>query len=79
MIITNKQYWTTANETSYVDGLASGAWRKWVDNPIEATAEQLLVNYIRGAENRKRWKTFGAVDADKVIKAAQNHLDRVKG
>ena len=79
MIITSREHWTTRNELSYVDALASGAWRKWVEYSIESSPEQLLVNYIRGAENRKRWKTFGSVDVDKVLACARGHLERVRG
>lgn len=79
MIITSREHWTTHNEMAYVDAMASGAWRKWVEIPIEITPEQLLVNYISGAEHRKRYKTFGTVDPDKVIACARGHLERMRG
>jgi hypothetical protein len=79
MIITNREHWSTGNELKYVDALASGAWRKWCESPIDITPEVLLSNYIRGAEHRAAHKTFGSVEPDKVLACARGHLERVRG
>jgi hypothetical protein len=79
MIIQNREHWRTSNELAYVDALASWAWRKWCESPPDITDDALLSNYIKGAEHRKRYKTWGTVEADEVIKRARAHLDKVKG
>lgn len=79
MIIQNSEHWSTRNELSYINALADGSWRKWCDDPPDISDEELLSNFLRGAEARKRHKTYGTVDADQVIKAARGYLDGVKG
>ena len=79
MWIENRQHWSTNNELAYVNSLADGSWRQRVESPREITPEVLLSNFIRGAEYRKRHKTYGTVEVDKVIAVARAHLERVRG
>lgn len=62
--------WGTGNEIRYIDGLISNRWTvKELPSP-----EILLASYIRSAKRRKAWGTFENVNADKVIKHAEDRL-----
>jgi len=73
-------HWTTGNEKEYISLLVSGKYRNSPSaNPV--SAEKLLDNYIRSAELRKEWGTFGGekgVNADAVISYAKELRDRMR-
>lgn len=68
--------WNTSNEIRYFNGLIAG---KWLDRPPLVFPLQLCKNFIRGAKRRKAWGTYGGVNADKVIKHAQNCMENMEG
>lgn len=68
--------WNTGNEKHvYIDSLVVGTYR---ENP-QLTAEERLINYIRSAKKRMRWKTFGSVDGEQVIQYAKEQLMKLRG
>jgi hypothetical protein len=70
------EYWNTDNEKHvYIDSLVAGTYR---ENP-QLTAEERLINYIRSAKRRMRWKTFGSVDGEEVVRYAEEQLMRLRG
>lgn len=69
------RYWNTDNEKTYIDSLITGAYTE----VPQLTAEERLINYIRSAKKRIKWKTFGSVDGDQVVEYAREQLKRLRG
>ena len=68
--------WSTSNEKQYLDGAVIG---KWLIRPRVVSREQLLKNYIRSAERRQEWGTFGSVNAKEMLRYARQLLAKIKG
>ena len=73
--------WTTNNELDYLRGLFSGAHFKGPGciHRTELPLDKLLRNYIKSAERRQKWGTFGGVDPRVVIAEARTMLDKLSG
>lgn len=61
--------WTTDNEIAYINSLWHGTYPRI--NPIPADPVMLLRNYIKSAQKRVWWNTFGDVNGRRVIAHAR--------
>jgi hypothetical protein len=71
--------WSTNNEKDHIDQLVSGAFAWKGPYVPRLSPEERLQSYIKTAKMRKKWDTFGGVNADEVILYAQGLLDKLQG
>jgi len=64
--------WSTENEISYINFLAAGGTEEQRRRGV--SVELLLTNYVKSAEKRRKWGTFGTANAGKIIKHARGLL-----
>jgi hypothetical protein len=68
--------WTTGNEKDYIDGILSGANLRNCPHQCALSNAEMLKNYIKSAQLRRKHNTFGSVSATEVIAHAERLLEK---